>query len=299
MIGTGIYLEDVETALARIDGQAAANIDRTVMWIGGIALAALAVIALCGAVLNISEHRSADAKLKRLARQVVESQEQERARLSRELHDGISQMLVSVKLLLESALARFERSPTREAAAEAALSTGLGRLAGTLREVRRISHALRPAMLDDLGLAAALEQLARELDGQGGIEVRFESTANGQPSATPRTTLPDPVNTVLFRIAQEALNNIARHAHATRAALALDNAPNAVRLVVSDNGRGFDAQTALSDPASGLGLRNMRERLDTLGGTLDIHSQLGRTVIAATVPLPLSAPNLQGLSDDH
>ncbi|WP_244849636.1 cache domain-containing protein [Caballeronia sp. SL2Y3] len=293
MIGTGIYLEDVETALTRIDGQAAANIDRTVMWIGGIALAALGVIALCGAVLNISEHRSADAKLKRLARQVVESQEHERARLSRELHDGISQMLVSVKLLLESALARFERSPTRETAAEAALATGLGRLAATLREVRRISHALRPTMLDDLGLAAALEQLAREMDGQDGIEVRFERTADGKPSA-----LPDPVNTVLFRIAQEALNNIARHAHASRATLALDVAPNGVRLVVSDNGRGFDAQSVLADPASGLGLRNMRERLDTLGGTLSIQSQLGRTSITAHVPLPLSAPNLQGLSDD-
>ncbi|MDR5738929.1 MULTISPECIES: cache domain-containing protein [unclassified Caballeronia] len=298
MIGTGIYLEDVEATLGRIDAQAAANIDRTVMWIGGIALAALGAIALCGAVLNISEHRSADAKLKRLARRVVESQEQERARLSRELHDGISQMLVSVKLLLESALTRFERGQAREPAAEAALATGLGRLSGTLREVRRISHALRPAMLDDLGLAAALEQLARELDGQDGIEVRFESTAGGKASPAPRPTLPDPVNTVLFRIAQEALNNIARHAQATRASVALDIAANAVRLVVSDNGRGFDAEAALYGPASGLGLRNMRERLDALGGTLAIQSELGRTAIAATVPLPLAAPNLSGLSDE-
>ncbi len=107
MIGTGIYLENVESTLARIDAQVAANIDRTVMWIGVIALVTIASSAACAAVLNISEHRSADVKLKRLARQVVESQKQERARLSRELHDGISQMLVSVKLLLESALLRF------------------------------------------------------------------------------------------------------------------------------------------------------------------------------------------------
>ena len=129
MIGTGIYLDDVETTLAHIDEQAAANIERTVMWIGGIALAALAVIAVCTAVLNVSEHRSADAKLKHLAQQVVDSQEKERARLSRELHDGISQMLVSVKLLLESALARFERGEARVPAAEAALATSLGGLA--------------------------------------------------------------------------------------------------------------------------------------------------------------------------
>jgi two-component system NarL family sensor kinase len=296
MIGTGIYLEDVETTLARIDEQAAANIERTVMWIGGIALAALAVIAVCTAVLNISEHRSADAKLKHLARQVVDSQEQERARLSRELHDGISQMLVSVKLLLESALARFERGETRVPAAEAALATGLGRLSGTLREVRRISHALRPAMLDDLGLAAALEQLARELSDQGALDVRFESVSKLPPARRP--ALPDPVNTVLFRIAQEALTNIVRHSKATRAILTLDIAPDAVSLTIADNGQGFDVDAALADPKSGVGLRNMRERLDALGATFAVTSQVGRTVIAATVPLPLAVPTLQGLTDD-
>lgn len=297
MIGTGIYMEDVETTLARIDAQAHANIDRTMAWIGAIALAALGVIAVCTAVLNISEHRSSDAKLKRLARQVVDSQEQERARLSRELHDGISQMLVSVKLLLESALARFERAETREPAAEAALSTSLGRLAGTLREVRRISHALRPAMLDDLGLAAALEQLARELSEQGALDVGFESVTREMPSGK-RAALPDPVNTVLFRIAQEALTNIVRHSKATRAALTLDVAPQAVSLTIADNGEGFDVSAALADPKSGVGLRNMRERLDGLGATLQIVSQVGRTVVAATVPLPLAAPTLQGLTDD-
>jgi two-component system, NarL family, sensor kinase len=291
MIGTGIYLEDVETTLARIDAQAASNIDRTVMWIGAIALAALASIALCAAVLNISEHRSADIKLKRLARQVVESQEQERARLARELHDGISQMLVSVKLLLESALLRFERGKAREPDAEAALSTSLGRLAGTLREVRRISHALRPTMLDDLGLAAALEQLARELDGQEALEVRFE-TASDRNAA-----LPDTANTVLFRIAQEGLNNITRHAKATRAVLTLQISKHAVSLDIVDNGQGFDVAAVLSDPTRGLGLRNMRERLDTLGGKLRVESQLGRTAVTATVPLPLAAPNPQGHAD--
>lgn len=287
MIGTDIYLEDVETTLARIDAQAAANIDHTVMWIGAIALAALASIAVCAAVLNISEHRSADIKLKRLARQVVESQEQERARLSRKLHDGISQMLVSVKLLLESALLRFERAKSREPDAKAALSTSLGRLSSTLREVRRISHALRPTMLDDLGLAAALEQLARELDGQDGLEVRFESANKGKP-------LPDTANTVLFRIAQEALNNITRHAKASRAVLSLDIAKHAVSLEITNNGQGFDVFSVLADPTRGIGLRNMRERLDTLGGKLHIESQLGRMAIVATVPLPLAAPNPQG-----
>jgi len=278
MIGTGIYLDDVDTTLADIDQRAATNIDRTMMWIDTIALAGLAAIALCALVLNITEYRSADAKLKRLAQQVVESQENERARLSRELHDGISQMMVSVKLLLESALARFERSETRVPAAEAALSTSLTRLGDTLREIRRISHALRPSMLDDLGVAAAIEQLTREL------EIGFT-----QITHTHAASLTDAVNTVLFRIAQEALTNIVRHAHASNAALALEISNDAVTLSIADNGRGFDVTHAFVGRRSGVGLRNMRERVEALGGTLALSSQPGHTLVTARVPLGAAA----------
>src|ERR1700761_9608223 len=252
MIGTGIYLDDVDTTLAHIDAGAAANIDRTMKWIESIAVAGLAVIALCALVLNVSEYRSADAKLKRLARQVVESQENERARLSRELHDGISQMLVSVKLLLESALTRFERSEARVQPAESALSTGIGRLGDALREVRRISHALRPTMLDDLGLAAALEQLARELSAEGPLQIGFTQIAHDHAAH-----LPDTVNTALFRVAQEGLTNRFRHAQASRAALALEISSGAVMLSISDDGRGFDVDAVQADPRAGVGLRNM------------------------------------------
>ncbi|MFM0667351.1 cache domain-containing protein [Paraburkholderia sediminicola] len=292
MIGTGIYLDDVDSTLAHIDAGAAANIDRTMKWIDAIAVAGLAVIALCALVLNVTEYRSADAKLKRLAQQVVESQENERARLSRELHDGISQMMVSVKLLLESALARFERSEVRVPAAEAALTTSLTRLGDTLREVRRISHALRPSMLDDLGVAAALEQLSRELSEQSGIEIGFTQIAHTHAAA-----LPDAVNTVLFRIAQEALTNIVRHAQATSAALALEVSNDAVTLNIADNGRGFDAAHAFVGRRSGVGLRNMRERLEALGGTLSLSSQAGHTLVTARVPLGSTEPTLPALQE--
>ncbi|MBN3855738.1 histidine kinase [Paraburkholderia sp. Ac-20340] len=299
MVGTGIYLDDVDTALAHIDERASANIERTLQWLGVIALAGVGVFALGALVLNVSEYRSTDAKLKRLAQQVVESQEQERARLSRELHDGISQMLVSAKLLLESALARFERGETRVVAAETSLSTGLTRLSDTLREVRRISHALRPAMLDDLGLAAALEQLTRELadeaheadeadpTSQASIEIGFTQTGEGGAYRNPRSApLPDAVNTALFRIAQEALTNIVKHAHARRAMLTLDIAQDGVTLAIADNGRGFDVALAQADPRAGMGLRNMRERLEPLGGELDISSKPGHTILTAWVPIP-------------
>ena len=98
MMGTGIYLDDVDQALAKIDIQQSGNIHNTMLWIALIAIAAALVVAGAGLALNVSEHRVADAKLKVLAQRVVESQEEERARLSRDLHDGISQWLVSIKL---------------------------------------------------------------------------------------------------------------------------------------------------------------------------------------------------------
>jgi len=280
MIGTGIYLDDVDSTLAHIDQRASTNIARTLHWLGLIALAGVAAIALGALVLNVSEYRSTDAKLKRLAQQVVESQESERARLSRELHDGISQLLVSVKLLLESALAQLEQSGTRVPAAEASLATGLTRLGDTLREVRRISHALRPAMLDDLGLAAALEQLTRELSEEAGIEIGFTHVTH-----SPAAPLPDDVNTMLFRIAQEALTNIVRHAQAARAALTLEVSSQRATLTIADNGHGFDVEAVQTDPRAGMGLRNMRERVEKFDGNFTLNSQPGHTVVTAWVPL--------------
>lgn len=283
MVGTGIYLDGVNETLAGIDASASANIIRTMTWIGVIALAGFGVITACALFLNVSEHRSADAKLKRLAQQVVESQEHERARLSRELHDGISQMMVSVKLLLESALARLEKTDhphIRVPSAEAALGTALTRLSHVLREVRRISHALRPSMLDDLGLAAALEQLTRELGEETGIEMRVETDAASRAAALPAT-----VNTALFRIAQEALTNIVRHAHAAHASLTFVVRDAAATLAIVDDGQGFDVESTQADSRRGIGLRNMRERLDALAGTLTIASRPGQTVVTAVVPL--------------
>jgi len=299
MVGTGIYLDGVTEALARIDASASGNIARTMTWIGVIALAGFGVIAACALFLNVSEYRSADAKLKRLAQQVVESQEHERARLSRELHDGISQMMVSVKLLLESALARLEHAPHpqgRVPSAEAALGTALTRLSHALREVRRISHALRPSMLDDLGLAAALEQLTRELSEETGIDMRVETDA-----ASRTATLPAAVNTALFRIAQEALTNIVRHAQAAHATLTFIVSDKTVTLTIADDGCGFDIERVHADTRGGIGLRNMRERLDALAGTLTLASQPGHTLVTASAPLPRATPirGLEPSQDTH
>jgi len=279
MIGTGIYLDDVEATLRQSDERAQSNIDRTLIWITMIASTCLAIVGLCGLVVNITELKTADAKLRQLARQVVESQEVERSRISRELHDGISQLLVSVKLLLESASMRLPGSP---AAASTTLGVAIERLNGTLGEVRRISQALRPAMLDDLGVAAAIDQLAREFGSHAGLPV--EMNVEGEAPA-----LDDNIKTMLFRIAQEALTNIERHANASRVSILLVFKAEGIHLSIADDGRGFDVTDVHHDPRHGIGLRNMRERLDAVGGALGIQSWPGLTTISAWVPLTPAA----------
>jgi two-component system NarL family sensor kinase len=271
MLGTGIYLDDVQATMGQIDRQLNANVTATMWWIAGIALASVVLIGACGLVLNVSESRIADAKLRLLARQVVQSQETERAHLSRELHDSTSQTLVSIKLLMESAITSLGPS------APPALAKSLERLKAALGEVRNISHRLRPAELDVLGLSAALEHLGREFAEHAGMELAVR--VRGEPDE-----LPEEIKTVLFRVTQEALTNIEKHADASRVALWFTFGRSGLRLRVIDDGRGFDVEAVQHDPRRGIGLRNMRERLASIGGTLAIRSRAGRTQLVAQVP---------------
>ncbi|MCK4155281.1 MULTISPECIES: cache domain-containing protein [Ralstonia solanacearum species complex] len=291
MVGTGLYLDDVEQTLREIDRRAQANIDQTLAWVVAIAAVCILLVAGSGLALNVSDHREADAKLRQLAQQVVHSQEDERARVSRELHDGISQVLVSTKLLLETAHGHLEPPPGHATPpgapatdkAAGMLRRALDRLNGALGEVRRVSHNLRPALLDDLGLAAALELLVRETreaheDRQPGFAITLET-------AGPPVQLPDACNTAFFRIAQEAVSNIERHATgATRIGLLLENDLDAVRLSIRDNGPGFDVESVQVDPEHGIGLRNMRERMAALGGTCTIVSGPHGTEVGVALP---------------
>lgn len=277
MLGTGIYLDDVDAALAKIDTQISGNIRNTMLWIAGIAIASVLVIALSGLALNISEYRVADAKLRVLAQRVVRSQEEERARLSRDLHDGISQWLVSIKLQVESGIAKLIAQSNKPEVARASFDRAANQLNDVLGEVRRISHDLRPALLDDLGLAAALDHLTREFCENTGIATRFE--VDGAIEG-----LPDVANTVFFRIAQETLTNIKRHANATNVIVRLVGDKTNVKLVVSDNGVGFDVAGIAQHPKRGIGLRNMHERVNAIGGKLELLSSTEGTQVTATLP---------------
>lgn len=277
MLGTGIYLDDVDAALTKIDAQISGNIQNTVLWIAGIAAASLLIIALSGLALNISENRVADAKLRVLAQRVVRSQEEERARLSRDLHDGISQWLVSIKLQVESGIAKLIANASHPELARASFDRAAGQLNDVLGEVRRISHDLRPALLDDLGLAAALDHLTREFSEHTSIAATF--SAEGTPDG-----LSDVENTVLFRIAQETLTNIKRHANATCVDICLASEKSQVRLSIRDNGIGFDVAGISQHPKRGIGLRNMHERVNDIGGQLALASSNEGTTVTATLP---------------
>ncbi|KQY80280.1 histidine kinase [Pelomonas sp. Root1444] len=280
MLGTGLYLDGIEATMAELEHGARQNITATMLWVGAVAVFGVALISAGALALNLSEHRSAEAKLRALAREVVQSQEDERARLARELHDGVSQALVATKLLIESA----QHEP---AAAERLQALALKRLNSTLAEVRHLSHALRPALLDTLGLPAALQHLAGEFDAAGGTH--FSAAVEGE-----EVELPEAVKTALFRIAQEALSNAARHARATTVGVMLHFERNGgLALEIVDDGQGFDADAAQAVADRGLGLRSMRERADALGARLQLATSPGKgsrlTVKLSSVDLARAA----------
>ena len=225
-------------------------------------LAARAAIAV-----DLSERVSRDA-----LRRVVDAQEQERKRLARELHDETGQALTSILLGLK---------PLEQAAAsddDRAAAASLRELVvSTLQDVRRLAVELRPSALDDFGLAAAVERLAETFREQTGMRVDLESNLGDE-------RLPPEVETVLYRIVQEALTNVVKHAEASRVSILLTGKDGGVAAVVEDDGHGFDPQ-ATGD--AGLGLVGMRERVVLAGGRLQIESAAGAgTTLAAEVPLP-------------
>jgi two-component system NarL family sensor kinase len=231
------------------------------------------VVSAGGLMLNVREHRLADSKQKELTQRIVVLQEEERSRVARELHDGISQLLVSIKFQFELAEHRLqsgEGNPLQD------LRKGLENLGGAIAEVRRISHDLRPTLLDDLGLSVALEQLLADFGTRTGLMVGVRIEPIDRP-------LSEAAGLTLFRIAQEALTNIERHARASQVDVSLSEEGRQLRLVISDNGVGFNAESHRRQ--QGIGLRNMRERIEYLGGTFLIESQPGNTTLTINLPL--------------
>ncbi len=203
----------------------------------------------------------------------VRSQEAERQRVARELHDGIGQPLTMFLMMAEADETALEKSPTLRHAQLAATDT--------LEAIRRLILDLRPALLDTHGLLPALRQSAENSLSPMGIDVQVTAVGDPRP-------IPDEAETALFRIGQEALTNIVRHAHARCVQISLEYQPAQVRLIIADDGQGLPRADQIKNPhphSLGLGLLSMRERMAQVGGHLNIRSWPGEgTEIAATIP---------------
>lgn len=262
VLGTGIYLDDVEEILAKVDGQVADNNNDTLRWIGAVAFLGMVLIIFLGLVLNIRERRAA--------------QEEERARVASELHDSICQRLVAIKLQIETGIIRWTETPEECESTQTRFEQLAAKLNDLLQEVRELAHGLYPRILKDLGLTASLRELAADME-DASIKIYFG--VSGVPDG-----LSDSATLVLYRVAQESLLNIKRHAGASKAMLSLKGEKHCVRLTISDNGTGFDTSGSPAGFKKSMGLRNMKRRVDEVGGELRITSSNGGTTIDVTLP---------------
>ena len=223
---------------------------------------------------SLAKAQQYEARLRQMASLVVAAQDEERKRVARELHDETAQALASVLVRLRL-LGRSARSKRLQAD----LADLRQLTAATLEGVRRLAIDLRPPMLDDLGLEETLRAHLQDVSRRSSIKAAFTSSRLGR--------LPRDVELAVFRVVQEALSNIGKHADAAQVAVRLSRTGRTLRLVIEDDGRGFDARSENGPRGGGLGLFGIEERLALVGGTLRVESSLGRgTRVLAEIPLP-------------
>jgi PAS domain S-box-containing protein len=234
--------------------------------------------------VNLTERKRAERalqesrqELRALSGQLLRAQEEERRRISRELHDDLSQKV---------ALLAFDTSSLVAASSPADLKETLcslqTRIAGLSTDIRQIAHRLHPSILEDLGLIAAIREMCEEFSAREAIQAVFEQEPVTEP-------LPPEVATCLYRVAQEALHNVQKHAQgASHVRLRLSGDSESVRLCIQDDGAGFDSETGTA--AHGLGIISMKERVRLVQGDFSICSQPGQgTTLTVLVPLPREA----------
>ncbi len=218
---------------------------------------------------DISERVRAQAALRALSRRLLEIQEEERGRLARDLHDDIGQALTALKIQVES-LHVLRGDASQRSRVDECVDT----IQSTLERVRQLSLSLRPPQLDDLGLAAALRSHLDRQARVAGLASHFDA-ASAPHELSPET------ETACFRVAQEAITNVLRHAHARNLWVRLYDEGGRLALSVRDDGAGFDVQTV-----RGLGLAGMEERTALVGGSLELSATPGKgTVVLAMFPL--------------
>jgi signal transduction histidine kinase len=225
---------------------------------------------------NEMQHRrteQAEQEMRRLSQQLVHAQEDERRSISRELHDEVGQMLTGLRMELKAISKLYGASPSEF---QARIEQGRRVVEQTLQSVRDLAMGLRPSMLDDLGLEAAIRWQVREFARRHDIAVDLSIDCD-------LTNLPDQHRTNLYRVLQEALTNCARHSSARSVNVEMASTECDLRLTVRDDGLGMADRTA----SSGLGLIGMQERVRELGGSMSLESRPGRGT-SLTVAIPVS-----------
>ncbi len=228
---------------------------------------------------EIAAHEHAEAARRELLQQLVTAQEEERHHIARELHDQMGQHLTALILGL-----KVVKDATPASSPLYARMHQLRQLADLIgKEIHHLALELRPTALDDLGLHTTLLNYIEQWSERSGVEVDFHSTG------LDRERLPPPLETALYRLVQEGLTNVLKHAQARRVSLILQRSSNLVLVILEDDGRGFDVEALINSPgtAGRLGLLGMRERVALVGGTLTLESSPGRgTAIFVRIPLP-------------
>ena len=235
-------------------------------------------------VLKESDHLHEE--LRQLSRQVLSAQEEERRAISRELHDVVAQTLTAINVRL-AALKHTALHDTEDLDQNIARTQRL--IGESVDIVHRFARELRPAVLDDLGLIPALHSFMTHFTERTGVRTRLTASAEVEQTNIVKRT-------VLFRVAQEALTNVARHAHASQVEVSVRKMPLGICMTIGDNGKSFQVQRVLLARGSKrLGLLGMRERLEMVGGRLEVESAPGKgTNITAWIPFPkVRAPGNQ------
>ena len=218
-------------------------------------------------------------ELRRLSSSLIASQDEERRRIARELHDGLGQDLVAIKMMLDGMLHQDNSASKKQVAAD--VSTLIDR---TIQQVRSISHLLHPPLLDEVGLRAALKWYLEGFTKRSGIETDLDV----QPSSFPR--IAPELETAVFRIVQEALTNVFRHSSARKGWVTILKQESQIVVTVRDDGKGIPDRVAAFRPDSiGVGIGGMRQRVKEFGGELQLRNSDPGTIVEVVIPIKLPA----------
>lgn len=290
MVGTGVYLDNVNQQLQTIQQAIDEQVGNTRLTILVITLSAIFIIFCFGMIVNLTQKKETDQVIHALDQKIINIQEEEQRHISRELHDGIVQILVSIKYSLEATGLALKKQAINK---PEPLAKAEKNLVNAITEIRRISYHLHPRILDELGLSDALEQLGLEFSERTGIDIQINKPAL-------RKLLPDPINTTLYRVVQESLINIEKHARATKANITLQMKEDWLTLTVSDNGVGaLASKKTVHFLNKGIGIRNLAERIEYHNGSFNIDADESGTTVTAKIPKSAFVNHYRAQKDHH